>query len=100
MWSGLLIAIILHEVCPRYQITNAVVLAPGEAILFFGRHSFMEGLLYRYAQDIKVGLRDPVSWTGKNAWVKVTMHTKQEGYQATVYTITEKKMQARGPGDP
>ena len=52
MWSGLLIADILQEGCPGDQITEAVVLAPGEAILFFGRCSLKEGLLSSNAEDI------------------------------------------------
>ena len=37
-WSGLLIADMFQEGLEQ-QITKAVVLAPGEAILFFGRQS-------------------------------------------------------------
>ena len=46
-WSGSLIANILQE--SRDQITKAVVLVPGEVILFFGRWSLKEGLLYHNA---------------------------------------------------
>ena len=45
-WSGSLIADILQEACPKDQITEAIVLSLGEAILFFGRCSHNEGLLY------------------------------------------------------
>ena len=43
-WSGSLIADMLQEACPRDHITKAVILAPGEAILFFGGHLHREGL--------------------------------------------------------
>ena len=66
-WSGLLIANILQETCPEDQITKVVVLVLGEAVLFFGRHSCKEGLLYRNAKDVDLGLRGPVSWARRTA---------------------------------
>ena len=60
-WSGLLIAVMLQEACPRDQITKAVVLALGEEILFFGRFSCQEGLLYRNAKDVELSLRSLVN---------------------------------------
>ena len=39
VWSGSLTADILQEACPEDWIMEAVVLLPGEAILFFRRHS-------------------------------------------------------------
>ena len=43
MWEGGLITDILQEVWPEDCITEAMVLSPGEAILFFSRHSKNEG---------------------------------------------------------
>ena len=77
-----------------------MVLAPGEAILFFRRHSLMEGLLYSNAQDVEVGLRGPVSWAERTVQVAATIKTMQEGHQAIVDAIMEKKREARGPGHP
>ena len=57
MWSGLPIADILQEACPGDCITEAVVLVPGDAILFFTRCSCKKGLLYRDAKDIALSLR-------------------------------------------
>ena len=54
--NGLLITNLLQETHPRDCITEAVVLALGEAILFFVRHLHNEGLLYCDAQDIECGL--------------------------------------------
>ena len=51
-WSGSLIANMLQEACPRDQITEAVVLAPGETVLW----SCKEGLLYNKAEDVKLSL--------------------------------------------
>ena len=75
--NGSLIVDILQEACPRNQITDAVVLAPKQAVLFFGRHSYREGPFYRIAQDIALSLSGPVSWTGRTAQVKVTIKTMQ-----------------------
>ena len=96
----LLIADILQEACPRDHITEAVVLAPGEAILFFGRCLCNGGLLYCDAQDIDHGLRCSVMWTGRTAQVEVTANTIQEGHRAIVNAVLETKMNARGPGHP
>ena len=95
-----LITDILQEACPRDHITKAVVPAKVEAILSYGRCSCNEGLLYRNAQDIELSLRDPVSWTGRAAQVEVTVNTVWEGCQAIVDAVMEKKIKARGPGQP
>ena len=55
MWSRSLITNILQEACPRDQITEAVALVLGEAILFLEWCSVKEGLLYRNAQDVEPG---------------------------------------------
>ena len=98
VWNGLLIANILQEACPRDCITEAVVLALGVAILFFGRCSCNEGLLYRNAQDVKLSLRGPVTWAGRTSQVEATLHTIQEGHRAMVHAVMEKKTKTRGPG--
>ena len=56
-WRGLLIADILQEACPKDLITEAKIMSPVEAILFFGRYSHNEGLLCQRGKDIKLGLR-------------------------------------------
>ena len=42
-WRGYLITDILQDAWPEDRITEAMVLSPGEAILFIGRHSRNEG---------------------------------------------------------
>ena len=78
-WNGSLIANILQAACPRDHITEAAVLALGEAILFFGRHLHKEGLLCCDAQDIKHGLMGSVTWAGRTGQVEATVNTMQEG---------------------
>ena len=65
-WNGLLIADILQEACPGDHITKPVVLALGEAILFFGRHSHNDGLHFRNVQDVELGLRCSITWAMEN----------------------------------
>ena len=71
VWSGSLIA----KACPGDWITEAVVLAPGEVVLFFRRHSLKEGLLYNNAWDVEFGLSGLVSWVGITALVEVSITT-------------------------
>ena len=99
-WNGLLITNILQETCPRDHNTEAVVLALGEAILFFGRHLHNKGLLYCDAQGIEHSLMDSVTWAGRTAQVELTVNTIQEGHRAIADTILEKEMRATGPGHP
>ena len=61
-WEGGLITDILQEAWPDDCITEAMVLSPGAAILFFGRHSRNEGLPYQKARGIKFGLGGPFNW--------------------------------------
>ena len=100
MWSGSLITDILQEACPGDWITKAVVLLPGEEILFFRRCSLKEGLLYSNAQDVELSLRGPVSLAGRTLQVEMTINTMEEDPQAIVNAIMEKKTQARGPWHP
>ena len=90
-WNGLLITDILQEACPGDCITNAVVLAPGEAILFFGRCSCNEGLLYRNAQDVELGLKSSITWAGRTTQVEVTVNTVQEGHRDIADAIMEEE---------
>ena len=78
-WGRSLIDDILQEACPRDQITKAVVLVLGEAILFFRRCLLKEGLLYHNTQDVELSLRGPVNWARRTAQVEVTINTMQEG---------------------
>ena len=93
-----LIADILQETCPRDCITEAVVLALGEAILFFRRCSHNEGLLYCDTQDIEHCLMGSITWAGRIAQVEVTVNNIQKGHRAIADAILEKETMARWPG--
>ena len=53
-WGGWLITNILKEAWQKDWITEAIVLSPGKAILFFGRCSKNEGLPYHSAKTLSL----------------------------------------------
>ena len=57
-WTGLLIADIFQE-CLEERITKVMVLAPGKAILFFGRQSLKVGLPHGKARDVALSVAGP-----------------------------------------
>ena len=75
-----------------------MVLSPGEAILFFGRHSRNEGLPYCRARDVEFCLRGPFNWARRPTQIEALMKTMWEGHHAIVEAVVEKRMKARGPG--
>ena len=89
-WSGLLIADILQEACPKDQITKALVLSPREAILFFGRSSCNERFLYWKAKVTELGLGGSFKWARKPAQIEVTINTMQGGCWAIADAVMEK----------
>ena len=77
-----------------------MVLSPGEAILFFRRCLRNKELLYQKAKDVEFSLGDPFNWARKPAQIEVSMKTVQEGHQATVDAVVEKKTKAWVSGCP
>ena len=77
-----------------------MVLAPGEAILFFGRWSLKEGLPHGKVRDFAFSMASPVIWARRQAQVKMTVNTVQEGQWAIADAVLEKRMKAQGPGHP
>ena len=57
-------------------ITEAVVLAPGEAILFFRWWLLKEGLPLGDARDVGFHVPGPVNWAGREAQVEMTVSMK------------------------
>ena len=56
LWEGGLITDMFQETWPEDCITKAVVLLPGDAILFFSRCSKKKGLPYHRTRDVEFGL--------------------------------------------
>ena len=79
-------------------ITEPVVLAPREAILFFGRWLHKEGLPFGNERNIRFSLTGPVNWAGRMTQVEATVNTVQVGHQIIADAVMEKKTKARGTG--
>ena len=89
VWSGSLIADIFQDDLEEW-ITKALILAPGEAILFFGRQSCKEGLPFGNARDIRFSLTGSVNWARRLAQVGATVSTFQEDHWAIMDAVMEK----------
>ena len=84
----------------RAGLTEAVVISPGRAILFYGRHSMGEGLKADKARDAAFLLTGAGTWVGKLAYLTANPMTVQEGRRAIVQVILDNRVKARGPGHP
>ena len=99
VWSKSLIAHKFQDDL-KELITKAVILAPGEAILFFGRQLHKEGLPFGSARDVRFRLKGSVNWAERLPQVEATVNTVQEGHQAIADTVMEMKKKAREWGKP
>ena len=100
VWQGCLITGILQEAWLEDCITKAMVLSPGEAILFFGWHLKDEGLPYHRARDVEFCLGGLFNWAWRSVQIEALRKTMQEGHHAILKAVVEKKMTARGAGQP
>ena len=98
--GGDLINDILQEAWLEDQITIVMVLSPREAILFFGRHSKNKGLPYHRARNIEFSLGGLFSWDGWSVQIEASKKTAQEGPCTLLKAVVEKRMKARGLGQP
>ena len=67
----------LHDVWTG--LTKAVVIGPGRAVLFYGRHSLGEGLTTDKTRDAAFLLTGVGMWVGKPAYLAANPMTIQEG---------------------
>ena len=63
----------------RTRLTKAVVIGPGRAVLFYGRHSMGEGLTVDEARDATFLLTGAGTWVGKSAYLAIDPMTIREG---------------------
>ena len=84
----------------RAGLTEAVVIGPGRAILFYGRHSMGEGLKVEEARDAAFLLTGAGTWVGKSAYLTANPMTIQEGRRAIAQAVLDNRVKARGPGHP
>ena len=81
-WMAPVVEDMLQEV--RAGLTEAVVIGPGRAILFYGRHLMGEGLKADEARDAAFLLTGAGTWVGKLAYLTADPVTMQEGRRAIV----------------
>ena len=67
----------LHNIQTR--LTKAVVIGPGRAVLFYGRHSIGEDLTMDDARDAAFLLTGAGTWVGKSAYFTADLMTLQKG---------------------
>ena len=97
-WTGPVVEDMLREA--RAGLTEAVVIDPGRAILFYGRCSMGEGLKADKARDAAFLLTGAGTWVGKSAYLTADPMTIQEGRRAIAQAISDNRVKARGPGRP
>ena len=84
----------------RTGLTEAVIIGPGRAILFYGRHSMGEGLKADKARDATFLLTGAGTWVGKLAYLTADPITLQKGRRAIAQAILDHRVKPRGPGHP
>ena len=97
-WTTQVIEDMLRET--RAGLTEAVVIGPGRAILFYGRHSMGEGLKVDEARDATFHLTGAGTWVGKLAYLSTNPMMLQEGRRAIARAISDHRVKARGLGHP
>ena len=86
-WMAPVVEDMLQEA--RAGLTEAVVIGPGRAILFYGRCSMGEGLKVDEARDATFLLTGAGMWVGKSAYLTANPMTIQEGPLPKPYWIIE-----------
>ena len=97
-WMAPVVEDMLQEA--RAGLSKALVISPGRAILFYGRHSMGEGLREDEARDAMFLLTRAGMWVGKSVYLIANQMTIQEGRRAIAQAISDNRVKARGPGHP
>ena len=97
-WMALVVEDMLQDT--RIGLTEAVVIGPGKAILFYGRRSMGEGLKADEARDAAFLITGSGTWVGKPAYLTADPMTLLEGRRAITHAISDQRVKARGPGCP
>ena len=84
----------------RSGLTEAVVIGPGRAILFYGRHSLGEGLKADEVRDAAFIITGTGTWVGKSAHLTANPMTIPEGKRAIAQAVSDNRVKTRGPGCP
>ena len=97
-WTAPLVEDMLQEA--RIGLTEAMVIGPGRAVLFYGRHSMGEGLKADKGRDATFLLTGAGTWVGKATYLTANPVTIQEGKRAIAQAISDNRVKVRGPGHP
>ena len=76
-WMAPVVEDMLRDI--RARLTEAVVIGPGKAILFYGRRSMGEGLMADETRDAAFLITGAGTWVGKLAHLTADPMTLQEG---------------------
>ena len=96
-WTVPVVENMLRET--RAGLTEAVIIGPGRAILFYRRCSMGEGLKDK-ARDAAFLLTGAGMWVGKLAYLTTDPMTLQEGKRAIAHAVSEHGVKVRGLGRP
>ena len=97
-WTAPLVEDMLCKV--RTGLTEAVVIGPGRAVLFYGRHSMGEGLRAEESRDAAFLLTGAGMWVGKLAYLIADPVTIHKGRRAIAQAVLDDRVKARGPRHP
>ena len=97
-WMAPLVEDMLQEA--RTGLTEAVVIGPDRAILFYGRHSLGEGLMADKVKDAAFLLTGAGTWVGKSAYLTADPMTIPKCKRAIAQAVSDNRVKARGPGHP
>ena len=97
-WTVPVVEDMLQET--RAGLTEAVIIGPGRAILFYGRCSMGEGLKGDEVRDAAFLLTGAGTWVGKLAYLTTDPMMLQEGKRAITQAVSDHRVKARGPGHP
>ena len=97
-WMAPVVEDMLQEA--RAGLTEAVLIGPGRAILFYGKCSMGEVLKVDEARDAAFLLTGAGTWVGKSAYLTANPIMLQEGKRAITQAVLDHRVKARGPGCP
>ena len=97
-WMAPLVEDMLCEA--RTRLTEAVVIGPGRAVLFYRRHSMGEGLRVDEARDAAFLFTGAGMWVGKLAYLIADPVTIHKGRKAIAQAILDNRVKPRGPRCP
>ena len=84
----------------RTGLTEAVMMGPGKAVLFYRRCSMGEGMTTDEARDAAFLLTGAGTWVGKSAYLTADPMPIQEGKRAIAQAVSDCQVKVRGPGCP